>query len=157
MARIAFLGLGVMGAPIAGHLAAAGHELSVYNRGPEKARTWVEAHGGRQAASPADAAAGADAVIACVGADMDVEQVTLGADGAFAAMREGTLFIDHTTVSAQLARRLAAEGAKRGLMCADAPVSGGPAGAEQATLSIMAGGEAHVFRAAPRRARRAAP
>ena len=140
MARIAFIGLGVMGAPIAGHLAAAGHELSVYNRSPEKAAAWVAAHGGRQAETPAAAAAEAEAVIACVGANVDVEEVTLGPTGAFEAMAEGALFIDHTTVSARLARRLAEEAEIRGLHCVDAPVSGGQAGAEKGTLAIMCGG-----------------
>ena len=136
MARIAFLGLGVMGAPIARHLAEAGHSLIVYNRSPAKAEAWVERHGGSCAASPAEAAGEADAVIACVGADADVEEVTLGPAGAFAAMREEALFIDHTTVSARLARRL---GECRAL-AVDAPVSGGQAGAENGALSIMCGG-----------------
>ncbi len=148
MARVAFLGLGVMGAPIARHLANAGHSLIVYNRSPEKADAWVRTHGGDQAGSPAEAAAGADAVFACVGADADVEQVTLGAAGAFAAMREGALFIDHTTISARLARRLAEEGERSGLLCVDAPVSGGQAGAEQGTLSAMCGGSDAAFAAA---------
>ena len=140
MARIAFLGLGVMGAPIARHLAEAGHQLIVYNRGPEKAKAWVERHGGIAAGSAAEAAAGAEAVIACVGADADVEQVTLGPNGAFGAMAEGALFIDHTTVSARLARRLAEAGGARGIEAVDAPVSGGQAGAEQGKLAIMCGG-----------------
>ncbi|HYN46405.1 MAG TPA: NAD(P)-dependent oxidoreductase [Allosphingosinicella sp.] len=137
MARIAFLGLGVMGAPMARHLAEAGHDLVVYNRSPENAGAWVAANGGRRASSAAEAAAGADAVIACVGADKDVEEV---ASAAFAAMREGALFIDHTTVSAGLARRLARQGDARGLHCVDAPVSGGQAGAESGQLAIMCGG-----------------
>ena len=145
MARIAFLGLGVMGAPMARHLAAAGHDLVVFNRSPEKAAAWVAAHGGASAASAAEAAAGADAVIACVGADRDVEEV---ASAAFAAMREGALFIDHTTVSARLARRLAEEGEARRLWCVDAPVSGGQAGAESGKLAIMCGGSAEALAAA---------
>ena len=150
MARIAFLGLGVMGAPIARHLAEAGHQLIVYNRGPEKARSWVERHGGAVAGSAAEAAAGAEAVIACVGADADVEQVTLGPDGAFGTMAEGALFVDHTTVSARLARRLAEAGGARGIESVDAPVSGGQAGAEQGKLAIMCGGsEAGVAAARP--------
>jgi 3-hydroxyisobutyrate dehydrogenase len=150
MARIAFLGLGVMGAPMARHLAQAGHELIVYNRSPEKARAWIAAHGGATAASAAEAAAGADAVIACVGADPDLEQVTLGPDGAFGTMAGGTLFIDHTTVSARIARRLAGEGDARGLLVVDAPVSGGQAGAENGKLAIMCGGtEAALAAAAP--------
>ncbi len=150
MARIAFLGLGVMGAPMARHLAGAGHDLIVYNRSPGKARAWVAAHGGAAAASAAEAAAGAAAVIACVGADPDLEDVTLGPDGAFGAMGEGAVFIDHTTVSAQIARRLADEGAARGLLVVDAPVSGGQAGAENGKLAIMCGGtEAAVAAATP--------
>src|SRR4051794_26098083 len=106
MAKIAFIGLGVMGGPIARHLAGAGHELTVYNRTRDKADAWVEAHGGRAAATPAEAAAGQDVVLSCVGEDKDLDAVTLGPDGAFAAMGKGTLFIDHTTVSAEIARRL---------------------------------------------------
>ncbi len=148
MARIAFLGLGVMGAPMAGHLAAAGHELVVYNRSPQKSEAWVERHGGRAAGSAAEAAAGAEAVISCVGADEDVEAVSIGAEGAFVAMDGGTLFVDHTTVSARLARRLAEEGGRRGLHVVDAPVSGGQAGAEQGKLSIMCGGSDSALAAA---------
>jgi 3-hydroxyisobutyrate dehydrogenase len=148
MTRIAFLGLGVMGAPMARHLAEAGHDLVVYNRSPEKAGAWVARHGGTAAGSAAAAAAGADAVIACVGNDKDVEQVTLGPDGAFAAMAEGALFVDHTTVSARLARRLAQEGEPRGLRIVDAPVSGGQTGAEQGKLAIMCGGSEMAVAAA---------
>ena len=140
MARIAFIGLGVMGAPMARHLAAAGHTLVVYNRTAERARDWVAQHGGAFAATPAAAAGNADAVISCVGADRDVFEVTLGPNGAFRNMREGAVFIDHTTVSAKLARRLAQEGRKQGIICLDAPVSGGQAGAENGRLSIMCGG-----------------
>lgn len=140
MARVAFIGLGVIGAPIARHLAAAGHEVTVYNRTAEKAAAWVSRHGGRSAATPADAAADQDAVLSCVGNDDDLAAVTLGADGAFGAMCEGALFVDHTTVSADIARRLAAEADKRGFMAVDAPVSGGQAGAENGKLSIMCGG-----------------
>jgi len=148
MARIAFLGLGVMGAPMARHLAAAGHALTVYNRSPAKARDWVDRHGGARAASAAEAAMGADAVIACVGADRDVEEVTIGPDGAFAAMAEGALFVDHTTASAKLARRLAEAGGARGLMVVDAPVSGGQAGAEKGALAVMCGGSDEAVAAA---------
>jgi 3-hydroxyisobutyrate dehydrogenase len=148
MAKIAFLGLGVMGAPMARHLADAGHQLVVYNRSPEKARAWVERHGGERAGSAADAAAGADAVMTCVGADRDVEEVTIGPQGAFAAMREGTLFVDHTTASARLARRLAEAGADRGLKVVDAPVSGGQAGAEKGALAVMCGGSEEAVAAA---------
>jgi 3-hydroxyisobutyrate dehydrogenase len=133
---------------MARHLAAAGHSLTVYNRTPEKAAAWVAAHGGSAAPTPAAAADGADVVIACVGADADLEAVTLGPDGAFAAMRAGTLFIDHTTVSAAIARRLASEGEARGLSVVDAPVSGGQAGAENGKLTIMVGGSAVAFAAA---------
>jgi 3-hydroxyisobutyrate dehydrogenase len=149
MAKISFLGLGVMGGPMAGHLAAKGHDVTVYNRTSETADAWVARHGGKSAPTPAAAAEGADAVFSCVGADADLEEVTLGAHGAFPAMREGALFVDHTTVSAAIARRLAAEGAERGLLVVDAPVSGGQAGAENGTLSIMCGGT----RAAMERAR----
>ena len=148
MARIAFLGLGVMGAPMARHLAAAGHDLVVYNRSPAKAQAWVEAHGGEAAASAAQAAEGAEAVIACVGADKDVEEVTIGPDGAFGAMADGALFIDHTTASARLARRLAEAGEARMLLVVDAPVSGGQAGAEKGALAIMCGGSEEAVAAA---------
>jgi 3-hydroxyisobutyrate dehydrogenase len=140
MARIAFIGLGVMGSPMARHLADAGHGVVVYNRTTEKAREWVKTHGGAYAGTPAAAAGGADAVIACVGNDADVEAVTLGPDGAFRNMKVGALFIDHSTVSAQLARRLAEAGGRHSIVTVDAPVSGGQAGAENGSLSIMCGG-----------------
>ncbi len=146
--NIAFLGLGVMGAPMARHLAAAGHDVTVYNRTPAKAAAWVAAHGGGHAPTPAAAATRADVVIACVGADADLAAVTLGPDGAFAAMRAGALFIDHTTVSAAIARHLADAGEARGLLVVDAPVSGGQAGAENGRLTIMVGGSAAAFAAA---------
>lgn len=150
MARIAFIGLGVMGAPMARHLAAAGNDLIVYNRTRAKADAWVAAHGGRAAATPAEAAEAADAVISCVGNDDDLAQVTLGRDGAFGAMRKGALFVDHTTVSARIARQLAVEAKSRDLLCVDAPVSGGQAGAENGKLSIMCGGtEAAMAAATP--------
>ncbi|MBX9795780.1 NAD(P)-dependent oxidoreductase [Sphingomonas sp.] len=145
MARLSFLGLGVMGAPMARHLAGAGHEVTVYNRTRGKAEAWVAAHGGEVAATPAAAAQGAAAVFACVGRDEDLAAVTLGTEGAFATMAPGALFVDHTTVSATLARRLAQEGAARGLHVVDAPVSGGQAGAENGTLSIMCGGTAEAL------------
>ena len=145
MAKVSFIGLGVMGGPMAGHLAAAGHEVTVYNRTSEKAQAWAAKYKGKIAATPAAAAEGADAVFSCVGADHDLEEVTLGRDGAFATMRDGALFVDHTTVSADIARRLAAEGAVRGLLVVDAPVSGGQAGAENGKLSIMCGGTAQAF------------
>ena len=140
MARIAYIGLGVMGAPMARHLAAAGHSLTVYNRNPEKARDWVARQGGSFAATPAAAAGAADVVISCVGADHDVEEVTIGPNGAFRNMLPGALFIDHTTASAKLARRLAEAARGHGLHFVDAPVSGGQAGAETGALSIMCGG-----------------
>ncbi|MDB5680077.1 NAD(P)-dependent oxidoreductase [Sphingomonas bacterium] len=140
MARVAFIGLGVMGAPIARHLAGAGHEVTVYNRTADKAAAWVAAHGGRSAATPAEAARDQDAVLTCVGNDEDLAAVTLGDDGAFGAMHEGAVFIDHTTVSADIARRLADEADRRGVHALDAPVSGGQAGAENGKLSIMCGG-----------------
>ncbi|GGE01565.1 oxidoreductase [Polymorphobacter glacialis] len=148
MARIGFLGLGIMGGPMARHLAAAGHDVMVYNRTAEKAAAWVAAHGGRSAATPALAAAGAEMVLACVGADKDLRAVTLGPDGAFAAMAPGAVFVDHTTVSAEIARELAEAGAARGLLVLDAPVSGGQAGAENGALTIMCGGSAEAFAAA---------
>lgn len=148
MAKTAWIGLGTMGAPMAGHLAAAGHMVTVYNRTGGKAADWAARCGGRQAASPAEAADGADAVFACVGADADLAAVTLGPEGAFAAMRAGALFVDHTTVSARIARRLAEAGAERGLLVVDAPVSGGQAGAEKGALSIMCGGTAQALEAA---------
>lgn len=140
MTRIAFIGLGVMGGPIARHLQQAGHSLTVYNRSRAKAEKWVEAHGGVQASSPAEAARDADVVISCVGTDDDLAGVTLGRDGAFAAMAKGSLYIDHTTVSARIARQLGVEAKSRGLLIVDAPVTGGQAGAENGTLSIMCGG-----------------
>jgi len=148
MAKIAFIGLGVMGGPIARHLSAAGHDLTVYNRSRDKADAWVAAHGGSAAATPAQAAAGQDVVLSCVGRDADLEAVTLGPNGAFAAMRPDALFIDHTTVSAEIARRLDAEATARGFLSVDAPVSGGQAGAENGQLSIMCGGSDAAMAAA---------
>lgn len=146
MAKVAFLGLGVMGAPMAGHLAKAGHDVTVYNRTRAKADAWVAANGGRAAASPAEAAEGAAAVFACVGNDDDLRQVTLGKQGCFAAMAEDAVFVDHTTVSAAIARDLAGERT----LVVDAPVSGGQAGAEAGKLSVMCGGsEAAVAAARP--------
>jgi 3-hydroxyisobutyrate dehydrogenase len=140
MAKIAFLGLGVMGAPMAGHLARAGHELSVFNRSMGKTQAWVERYGGTASISPAQAAEEADIVISCVGTDDDLAAVTIGRDGAFRTLRSGGLFIDHTTVSARIARQLALEADSRGLHFVDAPVSGGQAGAENGKLSVMCGG-----------------
>jgi len=140
MAKIAFIGLGVMGGPMAGHLARAGHQLTVFNRTMSKASAWVEAHGGTLAVTPAQAADEAEVVISCVGNDQDLASVTLGQDGAFRTMTKGALFIDHTTVSARIARQLFEEGESRGLHCVDAPVSGGQSGAENGVLSVMCGG-----------------
>ncbi|MBW7921393.1 MAG: NAD(P)-dependent oxidoreductase [Rubellimicrobium sp.] len=149
-ARVAFLGLGVMGFPMAGHLAAAGHEVTVYNRTASKAADWVTQHGGSSAPTPRAAAAGAEFVMACVGNDDDLRAVTLGDEGAFAGMAKGAVFVDHTTVSAKVTRELAAMAAERGLGYVDAPVSGGQAGAEKGQLSVMCGGsEADFARAEP--------
>jgi 3-hydroxyisobutyrate dehydrogenase len=145
---LAFLGLGVMGFPMAGHLAAAGHRVTVYNRTPAKAAQWVERHGGRAAPTPAAAAAQADLVLMCVGNDDDVRAVAAGADGALAGMRRGATLVDHTTASAAVAREVHALAADRGVGFLDAPVSGGQAGAESGKLTIMVGGDAPVFAAA---------
>jgi len=142
---VAFIGLGVMGYPMAGHLARAGHRARVYNRTASKAQQWVEQHRGEPAPTPAEAATGADFVFACVGNDDDLRSVTTGADGAFAGMTEGAVFVDHTTASAAVARELASAAAERGLGFIDAPVSGGQAGAENGVLTVMAGGEADAF------------
>ncbi|MBA4748867.1 MAG: NAD(P)-dependent oxidoreductase [Sphingopyxis sp.] len=147
---IGFIGTGVMGGPIAGHLARAGHRLTVYNRSRAKAEAWAAKHGGSVAASPSDVAGIADVVISCVGNDDDLAQVTLGRDGAFRAMQKGALFIDHTTVSARIARQLSVEAEGRGIHSVDAPVTGGQAGAEAGTLSIMCGAsKAAMARAEP--------
>jgi 3-hydroxyisobutyrate dehydrogenase len=148
--RIAFLGLGVMGAPMAGHLARAGHAVTVYNRTGSRAEAWLEKHRGEGldvaiAATSAEAATGQDVVITCVGNDDDLAQVTLGDAGALAAMAEGTLYIDHTTVSPAIARRIAETAAARGVDALDAPVSGGQAGAESGKLAIMCGGSAQAM------------
>lgn len=148
MAKITFIGIGVMGGPMAAHLARAGHDLTVYNRTKSKAEKWVEEHGGAFAASPAEAAKDAQIVISCVGNDDDLSAVTMGRDGAFGAMQSGSLFIDHTTVSAQIARQLSVEAQGRGIHVVDAPVSGGQAGAENGKLSIMCGGSKEAFAAA---------
>lgn len=145
MAKLAFLGLGVMGFPMAGHLAKAGHEVTVYNRSATKAEAWVAAHGGRAAVTPAEAAREAEIVFACVGRDDDVRQVTLGETGALGAMGQGAVFVDHTTTSATLARELDEATRERGLRFVDAPVSGGQAGAEKGALTVMCGGEADSF------------
>jgi 3-hydroxyisobutyrate dehydrogenase len=143
--RVAFLGLGVMGYPMAGHLAAAGHRVTVYNRTEEKAAKWVAQHRGLSAATPGAAAANAELVMMCVGNDDDVRAVALGADGALSSMRTGTVLIDHTTASAQVAREVHAAAAAKEVGFVDAPVSGGQAGAENGKLTIMCGGDAPVF------------
>jgi 3-hydroxyisobutyrate dehydrogenase len=146
MAKVAFLGLGVMGYPMAGHLAAkGGHEVTVYNRTFAKAEKWAAQHGGKAARTPGDAAAGQDFVFACVGNDDDLRAVTIGPEGAFHAMKAGAIFVDNTTASAEVARELAAEAKKRGFSFIDAPVSGGQAGAENGVLTVMCGGEAEPY------------
>lgn len=150
MARCAFIGLGVMGYPMAGHLAKAGHEVTVYNRTGAKAEAWAAQHGGKAAKTPAAAAKGAEFVFACVGNDDDLRAVTIGEDGAFSEMAPGAVFTDHTTASAAVARELHAVAKGLGFGFVDAPVSGGQAGAENGVLTIMCGGEAaHFDRAAP--------
>lgn len=140
MAHVAFIGLGVMGGQMARHLAAAGHALTVYNRTRSKADAWVAQHGGRAADSPAEAAAGASAVVSCVGNDDDLASIALGRDGAFRSMGPDAVFIDHTTVSAKIARQLAVEAKEVGVLAVDAPVTGGQVGAQQGTLTLMCGG-----------------
>jgi len=148
VSKVAFLGLGVMGFPMAGHLKGrGGQDVVVYNRSAAKAQAWVETHGGASAATPRQAAQGCDIVFACVGNDDDLRSVTLGPDGAFAGMKKGAVFVDHTTASANVARELAAEAAKLGLGFVDAPVSGGQAGAENGQLTVMCGGAAEHFAA----------
>ncbi|MDF1620660.1 NAD(P)-dependent oxidoreductase [Pseudothioclava nitratireducens] len=148
MAKVAFLGLGVMGYPMAGHLQAKGHEVTVYNRTGAKAEAWAAEHGGRAVATPAAAAEGCDFVMACVGNDDDLRAVCLGETGAFAGMKPGAIFVDHTTVSAAVTRELSAVAAEAGLGFVDAPVSGGQAGAENGVLSVMCGGNQAAYDAA---------
>jgi len=148
MVKAAFLGLGVMGYPMARHLKAKGHDVTVYNRTTAKAEKWVAEHGGRFAKTPREAAQGHDIVFACVGNDNDLRQVTLGADGAFQAMAKGSVFVDHTTASASIARELFAAASDAGFGFLDAPVSGGQAGAESGQLTVMVGGEQAAFDAA---------
>lgn len=143
--KVAFLGLGVMGYPIAGHLSRAGFTVAVYNRTRGRAEDWARAHAGEVATTPAAAAAGADVVFACVGRDADVRAVTTGPDGALQALRPGGVFVDHTTASATLARELSAAAAERGCHFLDAPVSGGQQGAENGTLTVMCGGSVEIF------------
>ncbi len=146
--NLAFLGLGVMGFPMAGHLASAGHKVTVFNRSPAKAAQWVARFGGRSAPTPEAAAAGADLVLMCVGNDDDVRAVATGPEGALAGMRRGAILVDHTTASATVAREVYAAAAARGIGFLDAPVSGGQAGAENGKLTIMVGGDAATFAAA---------
>jgi len=148
MAKVAFLGLGVMGYPMAGHLKAAGHDVTVYNRTTAKLEKWAEQYGGSYATTPREAAKGADFVMACVGNDDDLRSVTLGDDGAFAGMSGGAIFVDHTTVSAKVTDELYAAAKAMGLSFVDAPISGGQAGAENGVLSIMCGGDQAAFDAA---------
>jgi 3-hydroxyisobutyrate dehydrogenase len=149
--KVAFLGLGVMGYPMAGHLALAGHEVTVYNRTATKSIAWcaeyASAKGPKHAATPREAAAGADFVFCCVGNDDDLRSVTLGAEGAFAGMKPGAVFVDHTTASAEVARELHAAAKALGLQFVDAPVSGGQAGAQNGQLTVMCGGDAAAFEA----------
>jgi len=143
--KVAFIGLGVMGYPMAGHLKKAGHDVTVYNRNGEKAKAWVAEYGGKSAPTPADAARDQDMVFCCVGRDSDLREVTLGPNGAFDAMRKGAVFVDHTTASAVIARELYAEAKKRGFDFVDAPVSGGQAGAVNGKLGIMCGGDEATY------------
>ena len=145
MAKVAFLGLGVMGYPMAGHLVAAGHDVTVYNRTSAKADAWYKQYGGAVAATPADAASGAEFVFSCVGDDADIRSVTSGEQGAFSAMLPDTVFVDNTTASADVARELYAAAKDAGLHFIDAPVSGGQAGAENGKLTVMCGGDDAAF------------
>jgi len=143
--KVAFIGLGVMGLPMAGHLATAGHDVTVYNRNAQKAQAWVKEFGGRACATPREAAEGAQIVFACVGNDDDLRSIVLGADGAFAGMSAGATFVDHTTASALVARELSALAKQKSLRFIDAPVSGGQAGAVNGMLTVMCGGDAAEF------------
>jgi len=150
VAKVSFLGLGVMGYPMAGHLAAKVHEVTVYNRTAAKAEAWAEQHGGKAAPTPREAAEGSEFVMCCVGNDNDLRSVVLGEEGALAGMASGTVFVDHTTASANVARELHAAAGARGIGFVDAPVSGGQAGAENGVLTVICGGdEADYDRAAP--------
>ena len=149
MAKVAFIGLGVMGYPMAGYLKSrGGHDVTVYNRTAAKAEKWAAEHGGSHAASPAAAAEGCDFVFACVGNDDDLRSVTTGPDGAFHGMKKGAIFIDNTTASAEVARELYEVAKAKGCSFLDAPVSGGQAGAENGALTVMVGGDADTFEAA---------
>lgn len=145
--KVAFLGLGVMGLPMAGHLAKAGHQVTVYNRNAQKAQAWVSEFGGRAAATPREAAQDAEIVFSCVGNDDDLRSIVLGENGAFAGMQAGATYVDHTTASASVARELHAVAQEKGLRFIDAPVSGGQAGAVNGMLTVMCGGDASEFEA----------
>lgn len=145
MAKVAFLGLGVMGYPMAGHLQAAGHNVTVFNRTTAKAEAWVAQHGGALGVTPSDAVQDADFVMSCVGNDDDLRQVCLGENGAFGAMKQGAIFVDHTTVSAKVTAELYTAAKSAGLDFVDAPISGGQAGAENGVLSIMCGGDESTY------------
>lgn len=145
MEKVAFLGLGVMGYPMAGHLAKKGYDVTVYNRTTSKAEAWVKEHGGQMATTPSEAAASAEIVFACVGNDDDLRSVTIGSDGAFASMNKGSIFVDHTTASAEVARELYSDAKNREIGFVDAPVSGGQAGAENGVLTVMCGGDQADF------------
>ena len=146
MANVAFLGLGVMGFPMAGHLHKAGHTVTVYNRTASKSKKWVNEYGGTSAKTPGQAAHGADFVMACVGNDNDLQTICSGPDGAFATMHNGAIFVDHTTVSAKITRELYERAATTGIGFVDAPVSGGQAGAENGQLGIMCGGDLFFYK-----------
>jgi len=143
--KTAFIGLGVMGYPMAGHLKKAGHQVTVYNRTASKAEQWVQEYGGMKASTPADAAKEADFVMACVGNDDDLREITCGTNGAFSGMSQGSVFIDHTTVSAKVTRELSENAAEQGFSFLDAPISGGQAGAENGMLTVMVGGDPAAF------------
>tara|TARA_Y100001960_G_scaffold329905_1_gene422466 strand:- start:53 stop:925 length:873 start_codon:yes stop_codon:yes gene_type:complete len=147
-AKLAFIGLGVMGYPMAGHLAAAGHDVTVYNRTTARARSWIKKYGGKMAKTPAQAAKGAELIFTCVGNDDDVRSVTTAKNGIFQSIKRGAVLIDHTTASATLARELDAAAKKKGCQFLDAPVSGGQAGAENGVLTVMIGGQKSAFRKA---------
>ena len=144
-AKVAFLGLGVMGYPMAGHLASKGFDVTVYNRSGAKAEKWASEHGGSAAGTPRQAAEGASIVFSCVGADHDLREIAYGDDGLFAGMADGSIYVDHTTASADVARELHAAAKERGLGFVDAPVSGGQAGAENGALTVMCGGDQADF------------
>ncbi len=143
--KTAFIGLGVMGYPMAGHLKKAGHQVTIYNRTASKAEQWVQEFGGMKASTPADAAKEADFVMACVGNDDDLREITCGTNGAFSGMSQGSVFIDHTTVSAKVTRELSENAAEQGFSFLDAPISGGQAGAENGMLTVMVGGDPAAF------------